>query len=148
AVDSHRRLCRVGGGDSHRLSPGTASALLGAQDAQHPGKSTEIRLRRDQSRSPGHLSGRKPSSCRNRVPQIPRPLATLLSQHGETAWTRLTRAAVVLCFPSPLVAQTTYHQRDRTMFRGSTTKDSAHGLFCECRERGSHHLLHLPEIQP
>ena len=28
------------------------------------------------------------------------------------------------------------------------TANSAHGLLCECRERGPHHLLHLPEIQP
>jgi transposase-like protein len=33
AVDSHRRLCWIGGGDSYRLSAGAASALLGAQDA-------------------------------------------------------------------------------------------------------------------
>ena len=44
--DSHRRLRRLGGGDSHGLSPGAASALLGAQDAQHFGESTEVRLRR------------------------------------------------------------------------------------------------------
>jgi len=112
AVDSHRRLCGVGGGNSYRLSADTASALLGTQDAQHPGEGPEMRLRRDQGRSPGHLSGGKPSSCRNHVPQIPRPLAKNLSWCGETAWTRLTRAAVVLCFPPPSVAQTAHHQRD------------------------------------
>jgi len=79
---------------------------------KHPGEGPEMRLRRDQGRSPGHLSGGKPSSCRNHVPQIPRPLAKNLSWCGETAWTRLTRAAVVLCFPPPSVAQTAHHQRD------------------------------------
>jgi len=33
AVNPHRRLCWFGNGDSHCLSAGTASALLGAQDA-------------------------------------------------------------------------------------------------------------------
>ena len=36
AFNSHRWLCRVSDGDSHRLSAGLASALLGAQNAQHP----------------------------------------------------------------------------------------------------------------
>ena len=33
--DSHRWLCRPGGGDSHRLSARAASALLGAQGAEY-----------------------------------------------------------------------------------------------------------------
>ena len=36
----HRRLCRIGGVDSHRLSASASSALLGAQDAQHSGEGT------------------------------------------------------------------------------------------------------------
>ena len=49
-LDRHRRLCRTGGGDSHRLSAGAASALLGAQDAQYLGESAQARLRRGESR--------------------------------------------------------------------------------------------------
>ncbi len=41
----HRRLPRFGGGHSDGLSPGAASALLGPQDAQYFGESTEARLR-------------------------------------------------------------------------------------------------------
>ncbi len=52
AVDSHRRLCWSGGSDSHHLSAGATSALLGAQDAQHSGEGTEVRLRRSESWSP------------------------------------------------------------------------------------------------
>src|ERR1700719_4622836 len=32
--DSHRRMCRLGGGESHRLFAGAASAPLGKQDAE------------------------------------------------------------------------------------------------------------------
>jgi hypothetical protein len=38
------------------------------------------------------------------------------------------------------------NQRDRALLRGIAEKDSAHGLFRECRKCGSHHLLHFPEI--
>ena len=43
--DSHRRLCRFGSGDSHHLSAIAASALLGAQNAEHSRESTEAGLR-------------------------------------------------------------------------------------------------------
>ena len=51
-------------------------------------------------------------------------------------------------FPRPPVAQAQDDQRDRALLCGSTTADSAHGLLCKCRERGPHHLLHLPALQP
>src|SRR5271157_365741 len=44
AADRHRWLSRLGGSDSDDLSAGAAPALLGAQDAQYPGESTEGRL--------------------------------------------------------------------------------------------------------
>src|SRR5581483_3294301 len=56
--------------------------------------------------------------------------------------------SVILRFPSASVAQTAHHQCDRALLRRSAPANQAHGLLCECRERGSHHLLHLPEIQP
>jgi hypothetical protein len=36
------------------------------------------------------------------------------------------------------------------VFRASwgAPANPAHGLFCECRERGPNHLLHFPEIHP
>jgi hypothetical protein len=39
-----RRLPRIDGADSDRLSAGTASALLGAQNAEYSGESTEVGL--------------------------------------------------------------------------------------------------------
>src|SRR5271157_3838818 len=44
AADRHRWLSRPGGGHSDGLSAGATPALLGAQDAQYPGESTEGRL--------------------------------------------------------------------------------------------------------
>ena len=44
ATDCDRRLSWFGGCYPDRLSPGSASALLGAQDAQHPGESQKARL--------------------------------------------------------------------------------------------------------
>ena len=75
----HRRLCRAGGGDPDGLSAGAASALLGAQDAQHSGESAEARLRRSEGRSPGDLSGREPGSGRG------------LSRRSARAGAELTR---------------------------------------------------------
>src|SRR5579864_2431124 len=148
AVNSHRRLCRLGGGDTHRLSASAASTLLGAQDAQHFREGQETRLRGRQGRSPGHLPGGGPSPCRSRFPQIPRPLAPHLSQHGQKVGPRLARVAIVLRLPPASVAQTAHHQRHRALLCRSATPHSTHGLLCERRKRGSHHLLHLPALQP
>ena len=49
-LDRHRRLSRAGGGHSDGVSAGAASALLGAQDAQHSGESAKARLRRSEGR--------------------------------------------------------------------------------------------------
>ncbi|HVN20181.1 MAG TPA: hypothetical protein VMU05_15460 [Dongiaceae bacterium] len=38
----HGWLCRIGSGDSYRLSASTTPALLGAQDAQHPGEGSQV----------------------------------------------------------------------------------------------------------
>src|SRR5439155_1649482 len=44
-ADRHGWLRGFGGGDSDGISAGTTSALLGAEDAQHPGESAEVRPR-------------------------------------------------------------------------------------------------------
>src|SRR6185312_1674642 len=44
AADCDRWLSWSGGGHSHRLSAGAASALLGTQDAQYSGEGPEVRL--------------------------------------------------------------------------------------------------------
>src|ERR1035438_5014717 len=61
--------------------------------------------------------------------------------------TRLTGAAVVLRLSPAPMPKTVHHQRDRTLFCGSAATDPSHGVLCERRKCGSHHLLHLPEIQ-
>src|SRR5437667_644766 len=147
-ADRHRRLRGFGGGDSNGVSAGATSALLGAQDAQHSGESAHVRLRRSEGRSAGHVLGGKPGKSRGRVPQLPRPLAAGVRADGAAVGTRLAGVAVVLRLSPASLAQAAHHQRDRALLRRSTTADPADGLLCECRERGSHHLLHLPEIQP
>src|SRR5437879_3847366 len=147
-ADSHRWLCRLGGGDSHGLSAGAASTLLGAQDAEHFRESAEARLRRSEDRSSGHLSGRKPGASRSRLSRLPLTLVPSLSGHGPALATGPARVAVVLRFSPAPVAQTAHHQRDRALLRRSSATHSPHGVLCECRERRSNHLLHLPEIQP
>src|SRR5438128_2134784 len=147
-LDPHRWLCRLGGGDSHGLSAGAASTLLGAQDAEHFRESAEARLRRSEDRSSGHLSGRKPGASRSRLSRLPLTLVPSLSGHGPALATGPARVAVVLRFSPAPVAQTAHHQRDRALLRRSSATHSPHGVLCECRERRSNHLLHLPEIQP
>ena len=95
-LDRHRRLSRTGGGDSHRLSAGAASALLGAQDAQHSGESAETRLRRSEDRRAGDLFGRKPRPSRSRVSPLPGALAARVRAHGAPPGTRSAGTAVVL----------------------------------------------------
>src|SRR5436189_2490440 len=147
-ADRHRRLRGFGGGDSNGVSAGATSALLGAQDAEYSGESAQVRLRRSEGRSAGHVLGGKPGKSRSRVPQLPRPLAAGERADGAALGTRLAGVAVVLRLSPASLAQAAHHQRDRALLRRSTTADPADGLLCECRERGSHHLLHLPEIQP
>jgi putative transposase len=102
AGNSPRRWCWIGGGDSHHRSQSPASALLGAQDAQPFGAGSQLRLRRSQSRSAGHLSGPEPCSGGSRLPPLPRPLATPLPWSGETVGARLAGTAGVLRFPRHL----------------------------------------------
>jgi hypothetical protein len=40
------------------------------------------------------------------------------------------------------------NQGHLALFRRGAPENPAHGVFCECRKRGSHHLLHLPALQP
>ena len=61
---------------------------------------------------------------------------------------RSAGVAVVLRFPPASVAQTAHHQRDRALLCRGAAENPPYGVLCECRERGSHHLFHLPEIQP
>ena len=42
-LDRHRRMSRLGGGDSDRLSTGASSALLSAQNAQYFREGTQVR---------------------------------------------------------------------------------------------------------
>jgi hypothetical protein len=97
-IDSYRWLCRFGGRDSHRLSAGTASTLLGAQDAQHLRQDAKARLRRGKSRRPGHLSGRWPDAGRSRLSCLPLALVSSLPRDGPAAAAGPARVAVVLRF--------------------------------------------------
>jgi putative transposase len=58
------------------------------------------------------------------------------------------RTAGLFRFSPAPVAQAQDDQCDRTLLRRSSAAHPADGVLCECRERGPHHLLHLPEIQP
>src|SRR5439155_20548193 len=94
-ADRHRRLRGFGGGDSNGVSAGATSALLGAQDAEYSGESAQVRLRRSEGRSAGHVLGGKPGKSRGRVPQLPRPLAAGVRADGAAVGTRLAGVAVV-----------------------------------------------------
>src|SRR5437899_367116 len=146
-ADRHGWLCGFGGGDSDGWSAGTTSGWLGAQDAQHPGESAEVRPCGSKDRSAGHLSGGRAGQSRNRFSQLRRPLAAAVRRGGATAGTGLTGVAVVLRLSPAPVAQTAHHQRDRALLRGSATENPTYGVLCERRKCGPHHLLHLPEIQ-
>ena len=61
--------------------------------------------------------------------------------------TRLAGVVVVLRLSPTPVAKTAHHQRHRALLRRSSSPNPAHGLLCQCRERGPNHLLHFPEIQ-
>ena len=92
AANRHRRLCGAGGSHRDRLSPGTASALLGAQDAQHSGESTPPRPRRGQGRCPGDLSRRQPSPSRRRVSRLSPPLAVRCMGRWCGNWSAICRS--------------------------------------------------------
>src|SRR5712691_5728661 len=63
------------------------------------------------------------------------------------AGTRSAGTALLFCFSPTLVAQITHYECDRALLRGGATSHPADGLLCERRDRGPHHLLHLPAIQ-
>ena len=88
------------------------------------------------------------AASRSRLSSLPRPLAARLRQHGAAAGARSARVAFLLRLSPAPVAQAKDHQCDRALLRRSTAANPAHGVLCERRERGPHHLLHLPEIQP
>jgi transposase-like protein len=83
-----------------------------------------------------------------RVPPLPSPLAAGVRAHGAAPAERSARVAVVLRPAPALMEEGAHHQCHRTLFRGSTQTNPAHGLLRQRRQRGPHHLLHLPEIQP
>src|SRR5215472_17719960 len=148
AADRHRWLPRAGSGYRDRLSAGPASALLGAQDAQHSEQSASSRPRCGQSRRPGHLPCRQSSASRSRVSRLPPPLAIRLWLHGATTGTRSAAATVVLQLPSTAVEKAAHHQHHRTLLRRSAAAHPPHGLLCERAKRGPDYLLHLPALQP
>ena len=138
---------RLGGGDPDCLPSRSASALLGAQNAQPSGEGAQARLPRSEGGSPGHLSGKKPRPGGSGVSRLPHPLAPAIHPRDATLGTRPTGTVLVLhLFPAP-VAQPAHHQRDRTLLCRSPAPDSTHCVLCKRRKRGSHHLLHFPEIQ-
>jgi hypothetical protein len=92
-ADRHRRLSRFSGGHSDGVSPGRASTLLGAQNAQYSGKSAEGRPRRSEGWGASHLPGRRSKASRNWLSPRPRPLAARLRQHGAATGTRSPRLA-------------------------------------------------------
>lgn len=73
-----------------RVPARRSSTVLGAQDAQHLGKSAPARSRRGQSRCPGHLFGGKPREGRSHVSQFPSTLATRLHQLSQAIGARFT----------------------------------------------------------
>ena len=146
-LDRHRRLSRFGGGDSDRLSTGASSALLGAQNAQYFREGAQVRPRRSEEWRSGYLFGGEPGPGRSRLPRFPGALAAAVRGHGAPAGTRSAGTALLFCFSPTLVAQITHYECDRALLRGGATSHPADGLLCERRERGPHHLLHLPAIQ-
>jgi hypothetical protein len=112
-----------GGGHSHRLSPGAASALLGAQDAQYSRESAEARLRRSEDRGPGDLSGREPRQRRSRVPPLPGALAAGVRPHGPPPWARSPGTALGVRLPPASVAETAHHQCHRALLRRSAAPE-------------------------
>jgi transposase-like protein len=79
-------------------------------------------------------------------PHSPGALAESLPGDDPAAGARSTGTVVLLCLSPTPVAETAHHQCDRALFRRSTEKDPAHGVFLERRKCGSHHLLHLPAL--
>src|SRR5581483_10818303 len=148
ATDRHRRLPRAGGGDCDGVSPGAASALLGAQDAEPSGTRAETRLRRGQARRAGNLSGRQPTPGPGCLSPLSPPLAGRLPSPGATTGARSARTAVILQLPPALVAEAAHHQRHRALLCRGPAAYPAHGVLCERKQRGPNHLLHLPALQP
>src|SRR3974390_1335336 len=96
AADGDGWLSRTGSGHRNRLSAGAASALLGAQNAQHPGQGAPPRLRPGESRRPGDLPRCQPPPSRSRLSRLPPPLAVAVRIDGATTGARLAAVAVVL----------------------------------------------------
>src|SRR3972149_7597094 len=138
-----RRLPRFGGSNSDGVPARSAPAVLGAQDAEHSGKSPEAGLRRGEDRCPGHLSGlaRRPRPAG--LPALRGPLARELSGDGAAVGARLAGAAVVLPVPATSVAKAAHHPRHRALFRGGSSPHSTDGLLCQPPECGSHRILDL-----
>src|SRR5881296_1844206 len=143
AADRHRWLCGLGGGDSDRLSAREASALLGAQDAEHFGEGAPLGSRRGEGRSASDLPRRESPGRASRFPSLSVPLARGLSGDGEAPGEGFARAAHLLRLPASPLAQAPHHQCHREVFRGSATPHAAHGLLRQCRQRGSDYLCHL-----
>ena len=126
-----------------------ASALLGAQDAQHPGEGTEVATHdavKADAQAIYRADGRSASPSRG-TRFLP-PLAGGRTPHGATTGARSAGVAVVFPLPAASVEEAAHHQHHRTLFRGGASSDPAHGLLCQRAERGPHHLLHLPALQP
>jgi Transposase, Mutator family len=95
-------MCRPGGGHSHRLPASAASTLLGAQDAEHSGKSAEARLRRSEGRSPGDLLGGKSDAGPSYFSRLPLALVPCLPGHGSAVAQDLPELLSFFAFPRHL----------------------------------------------
>jgi len=62
--------------------------------------------------------------------------------------TRSAGVAVVFQLSPASLEKATHHQPHRALFRGGAPPDASHGVLWERPKRGSHHLLHLPALQP
>src|ERR1700679_1780688 len=75
-------------------------------------------------------------------------MAAGIRAHGAASGARPAGTAAVFRLAPALMEEGAHYQCHRTLFCGSTKKNPAHGLLRQRGQRGPHHLLHLPKIQP
>jgi hypothetical protein len=134
--------------DPDRLPAGRSSTPLGPQDAKHFRARAPTRLRPGETGSAIHLSRRQPEPGASRFSPLPGALAARLRPDGPAPRARSAGTAFVLQLTQAFMEEGAHHQRHRTLLRGSSPKNPAHGLLRQRGQRRPHHLLHLPEIQP
>src|SRR5438093_1497038 len=124
----HRWVPGISGSPADRLSPGAASALLGAQDAQHFEEGAEARLRDREAGSASDLSRRDPAGSASSLLHFSESLAGELSHGRSPAGEGSSRAALFLPLPPPSLEEAAHHQRDRTVLCRGAPPHASHGL--------------------